>query len=108
MTDRPRPEKFTLLGEQNDVDLQPENKGADEFSEDSMASGSSGFGSLPRGKQRTSLVTGTATPATEEPPSLPPPVAITVNNPMMLTGSVTTSRLKTLVLGILHDRMTLV
>lgn len=63
---RPRFEQQKLPGEQqNDVDLQPENKGAgggDEFSEDSMASGSSGFGSLPRGKQRSSLVTsGTST-----------------------------------------------
>ena len=55
---RPQPHGLLLPG-QEEEELQPENKGAaaDEISEDSMASGSSGFGSLPRKNPRTSLIT---------------------------------------------------
>ena len=45
-----------LEGLANESDLQAENRG-DQASEDSLASGSSGFGSLPRKAQRSSLVT---------------------------------------------------
>ena len=81
---RPRNVRGTILGDQpSDVDLHPENKGGavDEFSEDSMASGSSGFGSLPRGKQRTSLVPGTVT--AEEPAAPPTTTTVTVTAPVI-------------------------
>ena len=56
---RPRPQTLSIPGVTTDTenDLQDENRGpVDDYSEDSLASGSSGFGSLPR-KTRTSLVT---------------------------------------------------
>ena len=53
----PRSSTIPLAANTEAADLEPENKGlsTEDYSEDSIKSGSSGFGSLPR--KRTSLVT---------------------------------------------------